>query len=504
MSKGRFACLKTGVLWVCTAVLLLAANRAEAGGIEVPDLGAVALGRGTAFVAKADNLSAFYYNPAGLSKSKGPNLILGANLGNLNVDHTRAGGDPYIQDVYGSEVISEHPVNDYYRVTDDDFVEGPFSSTSQTGALGISSANVVFSWGDPGGVKGLAVAVGLITPSGYGSSKYAASGSQRYVLVLAEQLIVYPGVGLSYAVNRYFQIGAVFLSGIADIKLNKAARFLAVPGQWHHNEHREGDATFDIHVQDMFMPTGIFGVLSNPTDWLEIGVSVKLPTYIKSSGTAEMAEAPEDNPDSVVKEGQDKIDINLSLPLVVRAGLRYIHPVFDIEVDFVWENWSSLDEVEVVSDLWIESESADINTGFPDTSVPLDYRDTYSVRLGSDIKVLPEHLIVRAGAYWQSSAYPEDNRTFSVFAPFGQQVGLGAGLTWHTSKWLDVNVSYLHVFQQSVTVDYGVVQQMALPVEVSNPDDPEETTFVENGNIINTGEYDVNMNIIALSLEGHF
>jgi long-chain fatty acid transport protein len=203
--------------WCGVIAFLLIAPQARAGGIEVPDLGAVALGRGTAFVAKADNLTAFYYNPAGLSKSKGPNLIVGANLGNLNVRYTRTGGDPYVQNVYGVEVISEHPEDDYYLVNEDDFVAEPFSTTSQQGALGISSANLVFNWGDPGGVKGLAVAVGVITPSGYGSSKYAASGSQRYVLVHAEQLIVYPGVGLSYAVNRYFQIGAVFLVGIADI-----------------------------------------------------------------------------------------------------------------------------------------------------------------------------------------------------------------------------------------------------------------------------------------------
>jgi long-subunit fatty acid transport protein len=206
----------------------------------------------------------------------------------------------------------------------------------------------------------------------------------------------------------------------------------------------------------------------------------------------------------VLGEGHDKIGIDLTLPLVVRAGVRYIHSVFDIEVDFVWEKWSMLEKVEVSSDLVIESESADIYAGFPDSTVPLYYRDTYSVRLGSDINVWPEHIVIRGGAYWQSSAYPEDNRTFSVFAPFGQQFGLGGGLSWHTSKWLDVNLAYLHVFQEDVTVDDGAVQQMTLPAEVTDPEDPNSSTIVENGNIINSGKYDVNMNIIGLSLEGHF
>ncbi len=502
MSERRFAFTKTTFFWWIAAALLLAAPQAGAGGIEVPDLGAVSLGRGTAFVAKADNLSAFYYNPAGLSKSKGPNLLLGANLGNLNVRVKRTGGDPYVQNVHGVEIWSEHPENDY-RLVANDVVE-PFSTTSQQGSLGISSANLVFNWGDPGGIKGLAVAVGVITPSGYGSSKYPESGSQRYVLIHAEQLIVYPGVGLSYAVNRYFQIGAVFLVGIADIKLKKSARFLALYDSWHHNEHMQGDAGFDIHVQDMFMPTGIIGILSNPTDWLEIGVSVKLPTFIKAEGKGELTDPPEDTPDAVLREGRDEVGIDLTLPLVVRAGVRYIHRVFDIEVDFVFENWSMLQEVKVSSDLLIESESADIHTPFPDSTVPLNYRDTYSVRLGGDVNVWPEHIVIRAGAYWQSSAYPENNDTFSVFAPFGQQVGLGGGLTWRTCKWLDVNLAYLHVFQEDATVENGVVQQMALPVEIVDPDNPESVELVENGNIVNSGKYEVDMNIIGLSLEGHF
>ena len=46
------------------SVVLLSAATARAGGLEIPDLGTVAIGRGAAFVARADNLSAFHYNPA--------------------------------------------------------------------------------------------------------------------------------------------------------------------------------------------------------------------------------------------------------------------------------------------------------------------------------------------------------------------------------------------------------------------------------------------------------
>ncbi|MFV0082884.1 hypothetical protein, partial [Staphylococcus aureus] len=40
-----------------------AAPAAQAGGFDIPDLGTQAIGRGAAFVAKADDATAIHYNP---------------------------------------------------------------------------------------------------------------------------------------------------------------------------------------------------------------------------------------------------------------------------------------------------------------------------------------------------------------------------------------------------------------------------------------------------------
>jgi len=194
--------------------------------------------------------------------------------------------------------------------------------------------------------------------------------------------------------------------------------------------------------------------------------------------------------------GRDKVTMKQPFPLIVRAGARYIHERFDVEVDFVWENYSSLQGFELEMDAAIDDGSYG-TIEMPDSIVPKNYRDTYSVRLGGDINVLPKHLVVRLGGFFQSSAYPENNETFSVDFPFGTQFGLGAGLTWITSKWLDVNLGYMHIFQPTVEVDRGIVQQQGLPATV----DGEEVAI---GNIVNSGRYDVNLNIFSLSLEGHF
>ncbi len=133
----------------------------------------------------------------------------------------------------------------------------------------------------------------------------------------------------------------------------------------------------------------------------------------------------------------------------------------------------------------------------PDAEVPKHFRDTYSIRLGGDVALWPKHLAARIGGYYQTSAYPKSDNTFNLDFPFGEQIGLGGGLTWYTCAYLDVNVSYLHVFQFDVEVKDGVVKQIGMPIE-------REGEQIQVGNTINNGTYDVDINLISISLEGHF
>src|ERR1700752_470312 len=75
-------------------LLLLVPGLARAGGLEFPDTGAEALGRGATFTAKADSPLAIEYNLGGLAKQRGTRLLLDANLGFRSYASTRAGVYP--------------------------------------------------------------------------------------------------------------------------------------------------------------------------------------------------------------------------------------------------------------------------------------------------------------------------------------------------------------------------------------------------------------------------
>jgi long-chain fatty acid transport protein len=71
---------------VATAVLTLAPPLIHGAGFDLPDQDAFVIGRGMAFVATADNPSAIYFNPAGITQLKHSNLRLGVY--GLDIDET--------------------------------------------------------------------------------------------------------------------------------------------------------------------------------------------------------------------------------------------------------------------------------------------------------------------------------------------------------------------------------------------------------------------------------
>ena len=483
-------------LWGMLAGLMVPGVARAGSGLEVGDLGVVPLGRGTAFTARADNLMAFHYNPAGLSKLSKWNVLLGSSFIYMDSSFTRGGS---------GEVITLDAGTDRQRQAFDPAVDPrtgePYAPVSLQRHLSPLPVFVA-SYGDLG-VEGLAVSVGILPASSFGFPRYPKDGAQRYALRDAELLVVYPGVGLSYRPNRYFSIGAVFMDGITSVHFNQAARGAVNPNNPAiFSESDAGDNGFIIEAKDFWSPTATFGMMSQPLPWLELGVALRLPVFIEAKGDLGLEPAPErcdnaDPPNCDELVGKKSVVLEEKFPLTLRTGVRYIHRYFDVEVDYVFENWAALDQFDIRVDAGIDQQplSGEPDLVLPDTVVPKNFRNAHSVRIGGDAAVWPAHLTARIGGWFQTSAYPKDHSTFNLDFPFSRQGGVSAGLTWHALPQLDVSVAYAHIFQPDVTVTDGVLQQQSIPPSPELP---------STGNIINNGTYRVSMDVFGLSLEGHF
>lgn len=81
--------------WLCLVVLAFAAvypNHLRAVGFLLPNQDPEAIARGDAFVATADNPSAIYYNPAGITQLPGENIRAGIYLISPSVKYTSPSG----------------------------------------------------------------------------------------------------------------------------------------------------------------------------------------------------------------------------------------------------------------------------------------------------------------------------------------------------------------------------------------------------------------------------
>ena len=88
--------LRPRALAALAAVGLLVGSvgRAEAGGFEIYNQGARAMGFAGAYVAQAYDPSAIYFNAAGIGMLQGSHLYLSAGFGSLNTDFTGEGPYP--------------------------------------------------------------------------------------------------------------------------------------------------------------------------------------------------------------------------------------------------------------------------------------------------------------------------------------------------------------------------------------------------------------------------
>jgi long-chain fatty acid transport protein len=81
----RYRFIWLGALFISTILVSIAPLTALALGSRIPNQDAAAIARGNAFIATADNPSAIYYNPAGISQLTGHNVQVGT-LFYLNIE----------------------------------------------------------------------------------------------------------------------------------------------------------------------------------------------------------------------------------------------------------------------------------------------------------------------------------------------------------------------------------------------------------------------------------
>jgi long-chain fatty acid transport protein len=444
------------------SIVLFAPGRARATpGFETPDTGVSQIGRGGAWLARADDPLATYFNPAALVRQS-HGVHLGAFMPFRSHCFERLGPDgrPISpgRDLAapGEEVCADIP---------------PIPAPQLAGvvrfhkrfALGLA---FVSPHGHPKAEWPTTI---VYTEPGIGDTPHPAP--QRYLVVEEEVVALFPTLSASVAILPSLSVGAGFTWGLVAFRYSRMTEATS-PVRPSLDDYTQ-DVRSEAEGFDGFVPGFVVGVLWSPTRrfdvaaWYRFSDAVRTSVDIKLDALA-YGPGGRDNDAPTTTEVADAGTFEHAMPMEARIGFRYHHPrrersappawmahlgewgrdalssdLFDVELDLSWTHNSALDTIEVRFRPGIPINGAPGGTVPENADVPNRWKETLGARLGGEWIAIPQLLAVRAGGFFESEGQDDENLNLDFH--LGARIGVGAGATVRVGP-VDVTAAYQHTF----------------------------------------------------------
>lgn len=450
---------------------------AHAQGYFAGSKGARAFGRGGAFIAKADDLSAVELNPAGLARMPGWTFQLSNRFSYNSVSFQREttadtglgqGGDDH-------EFL---PVDN----------QTPFQGLDPL--LGVAYG--LEDWG---------FALSAYAPPGVSRVSFPIDGGQRYMMVSRDAEILTYAASVAYKFKDVFGVG-----GTAQwLHVPRLEYSLVVDGYTAQAVNSPVASQFDmlstVSGSDAFTFAAVLGGWVRPLPFLEFALSGQVvPARIQTS--SHLSIEPLNFPDGTVdltRDGEpaDDVVLDLPLPMIARLGARYIGEIFDVELDATYQTWSRVQEFYLSTNGLVGTlDDPSITQTIPVDDVVIEKRwnDSFTLQAGGDVTVLPEKLTLRAGLGYES-AVGSPAYAHVDFAS-GQQINAALGGSLFLGQFeLALAYGLRHQLPLSVSEEDGRVYQEKPALDCSDASDPCPTPPV-----VNAGTYAATSHFLSLDV----
>jgi long-chain fatty acid transport protein len=458
---------------------VLSSAPGHAAGFYTTTSGAKALGRGGAYTAGVDDLSAQFHNPAGLVRIGDPQIML---------------------DISWVEATSSfHRDGEYTLVGETE--SHPFEEVKEEGApFPIPS----LAFGTHFGLEDWTFAIGFY-PHYAPHQEWPEDGAQRYSLITSTEWQAYGGPTVAHRFNDWLSIGL----GLQWTFL-RADRVFALSNCVVETTCGD-DPTYDMESSvkslDPFTPSANLGVLVEPSDRLSLGLLFQLP--ISYSAKAKVTtHIPEANPLGGFVDGNDFTDedatLRVDFPLLLKAGAELaLSERVKLELDAGYQGWSRTQQILLTDlDITIPLDQDALDSGFvtddngetvvsDDVEIPAHYVDSYSVHLGSEWAT-SDKVELRAGAFFETSAVPTE--WYNVTELDANKVGVGIGASWKASKRFAFDVALAR--NQFLLSD--VTDSKSAKVVLNIPPECPDCSTVDAGDPVANGTYDTAITIGSL------
>jgi len=288
--------------FVVLALLLIPASVAFAGGFQLNEVGARAMGLGGAFAAKANDLSAMFYNPAGIANQVGFGAYLGGTMILPKSTYTSVGG-------VSSDMVSQTFV----------------------------TPNAYFGYGWN---SGLAVGIGVFAPFGLGT-EWPAGWSGRYFAAKADIQAVMVNPTIAYRVNEWLMLGAGFSWMRSTVKLSYNVATYSVIAVPPTPAPTDGVVSLSANGNAFSFDAG---AIVKPLPEMSIGLSYRHSSKTDLEGNASFTNMQALQPYFPGGAGTTTI----KFPNQIFAGLAYdVSDKLTLEFDFQWIAWSTYDSLNL-------------------------------------------------------------------------------------------------------------------------------------------------------------
>ncbi len=437
---------------IALAAALLATGgirAAGAAGIEHPDVGTVAIGRGGAYAADPYDGLALQYNPAGFAAQGGLRLTVDAKLSRQALEFAPASGEPAVEN--GA---------------------APFFAPG-----GVIS----YGMGRVGPLSGLTFALGGVGPSAIGKLSFPTTGAQRYALNSSDYFIAYYSGAVAASYSTWLSAGLTFQLAKGTAKFSQAVWSGNAPGT-----DPALDAVASVDVASGFIPTGVAGVTVRPLRRLAVGLSYRPRFRFEADGSLTTQLPPAAQALGAHQEGT-ATGFVVPFPDLIRLGVQYlVGERLHVEGDVVHERWSVLRTIDIQPQgITVVSDNFGVTKTLPDIILQKNFEDSWSFRAGADFVLLPRRLLIRGGYLHETSAIPSS--TVSVDFGNWQRNAVSVGASIQVAGVI-LDLAYAHHFLDTQTVSNSQVVQVVTPcLDPGCTDTP--PTVVGNG--VYSGALDV-------------
>ncbi len=513
------------------ALALTTTGVASAQGLFAGSKGARVAGRGGAYGAKADDLAAVEYNPAGLTRLGTTTLQLSNRFSYNMVSYQRSPAtfdaaldttgitpDLYAERVHFDEVRNQKP----WQALDPLLGVGSNFGTDDFAAALVAyappgAARMAFPVGDATAPMGQTDTCTANPSAEICSYDYRSTGGQRYMMVEREAEILIYALSAAYKYKEVFGVGAT-AQWIHVPRLNYSLVVAPILFGNGGDPVRAGlDMLTEIEASAPFTFNAILGAWVRPAPSVEIALSGQvIPSRINAKGTIDITptnggtqlETYRQQGNTLEQQPGDDVELSIPLPMWARLALRYFKEDageldYDIELDVTYHTWSRVKAFNLKSDGLIAALPQD-SLEIGDVDVQKSWKNGLTVQLGGDYSLLPNKLTLRAGAGFETAI--ADPAYAQVDFPTGHHISgaLGGSVFFGGAE---IALAYTYRKQLTVQNDSGKIYQVTPGTKCTPPyqNDPNALAPVcpvpgQPSPTVNNGRYNAQNHFLNLDV----